>query len=261
MDDSSPSKPENEHDPPAKDPTLADLIKALRDTERSDDKQTKSQTKSARWSSIATVVIAFFTFVTIGVGVAQWWVLSGTLSEMRAEQRPWVYSVGTALGDPVSIDSNGFRISLLIDVKNVGHLPAMKVFPILSATPMMPTHILTELPGVERKICNQATGVLGATIFPGEKKRFPVATYINHQDFDLWAKKHPALAKRFILPYVIVCISYVDPSGNRHSTPYYFSVMAKKDGRICCALPIDPDDLAKSNVALVEEPDGGMPAD
>jgi hypothetical protein len=61
--------------------------------EESPTERAGRRTANAAWfTGILTVAIA-------GVGFAQWWVLSGTLDEMRAEQRPAIW-IGDNWGKP-----------------------------------------------------------------------------------------------------------------------------------------------------------------
>jgi hypothetical protein len=77
----------------------------------------------------ATWWIAAATFIAAGVGFAQWWILSGTLDEMRDEQRPWVYA-DVSIGGPIFRNqSGGFTIPLTFIFHNTGHLPALYVSP------------------------------------------------------------------------------------------------------------------------------------
>jgi hypothetical protein len=46
-----------------------------------------SQDRAARLTAHATIAIAAFTAVAAGVGLAQWWILSGQLEQMREDSR------------------------------------------------------------------------------------------------------------------------------------------------------------------------------
>jgi hypothetical protein len=78
----------------------------------------------ARRTAHATIAIAAFTAVSGGIGFAQWWVLSGTLDEMRAEQRPWVFSdIGEPFG-PLYRKENTIYLNLVnIKEENSGGTP------------------------------------------------------------------------------------------------------------------------------------------
>lgn len=79
----------------------------------------RAQTRAANWTAGATVAIALFAAATFGVGIAQWWVLNGTLNEMRAEQRPWI---GAPISVVAEISPDGTYL-LFIEMENTGRVP------------------------------------------------------------------------------------------------------------------------------------------
>jgi hypothetical protein len=70
----------------------------------------------------ATWAIVFLTLGLIGVGVSQWWVLSGQqgvmqrqLDEMRDEQRPWIRFTNAnsmIINSPFDFDESGGHINI-----------------------------------------------------------------------------------------------------------------------------------------------------
>src|SRR5665213_2222920 len=91
-------------------------------TTRGDDptiKYVRSTTRATWWIFAATAVAA-------AVGIAQWCILSGTLSQMREDQRPWVSVKGIAFreGD-TKLDPKAPKFPLAFSLKNIGHLPAI----------------------------------------------------------------------------------------------------------------------------------------
>jgi hypothetical protein len=79
--------------------------------------------RAERRTANATWFIGILTLVIAAVGAAQWYVLTGTLDEMRAEQRPWLKAVPRIVG-PLSVKAGLLSMNIAIDVKNGGHLPA-----------------------------------------------------------------------------------------------------------------------------------------
>ena len=126
MNDNTSADPDQEKVAPSEQEALARLTDTLANTKPTDSEQSRAQTHAANWTAGATVAIAFFTFVTIGVGIAQWRILSGTLAEMRDEQRPWLQVVVKLTG-PLVNDGGTVKTNAGIEIKNIGHRPAMEV--------------------------------------------------------------------------------------------------------------------------------------
>jgi hypothetical protein len=83
------------------------------------DRSEDPSVKFIRSTTKATWFIFAATAVAAGVGIAQWFILSGTLDEMRADQRPWVGLSG--------ITTNPTDSSAIVAIKNGGKSPALNV--------------------------------------------------------------------------------------------------------------------------------------
>lgn len=118
---------------------IANLVKALADSQRAKRDFQSAENRAANWTARATVVIAVFTAVAAGVGIAQWCIQRGTLDEMQSERlvmqgqltqmqndrRPWV-SVDVKI-DSVTWGKDGAQIVIVYQLKNTGRSPAMHV--------------------------------------------------------------------------------------------------------------------------------------
>jgi hypothetical protein len=100
---------------------VANFVKAYANSQSAKQKKERAENRAANWATGATVFIAIFTFVTVGVSIAQWWILSGTLSEMRDEQRPWI-------GAPISVNGDineDSKLKINIIFENIGKTPTI----------------------------------------------------------------------------------------------------------------------------------------
>src|SRR5208283_1394810 len=90
--------------------------------------QESAQDLASRRTADATIWIALFTLASVGVGLFQWAVLSGTLAEMRNEQRPWVYADLAVGGQVYQNQSGGLTFPIKFTFHNTGHLPGSSLF-------------------------------------------------------------------------------------------------------------------------------------
>jgi len=105
------------------------------------EKESSSE-RAERRAANATVLIGLFTIVIAIVGIAQWCILSGTLTEMREEQRAWIAPLGIWHNrqKPFVI---GDAISYVLEFKNVGKSPASNLkWHIENDFFFIPNHIL-----------------------------------------------------------------------------------------------------------------------
>jgi hypothetical protein len=100
------------------------------------------------------------------------------------------------------------------------------------------------------------------SVFPGVTTPTPMgwATYIPNEDIVKTTTKLPDNVK-VIGPIIVACVVYKDPSGADHHTPYLLDLVAVKNGRACCAVPTDPDELANSQIIIRQAVESGMPPD
>lgn len=78
----------------------------------------------------ATIVIAVFTGAAACVGIAQWYVLSGTLYEMRIEHRAWVGPVDAVVKLPLVVNHG---VVIKVAFRNMGETPAVNLFKFFKA--------------------------------------------------------------------------------------------------------------------------------
>ena len=121
MGDSDPPEYEKQAVPQSERAALANHI--LADQDSAETKLSRAQIRASGWTAGATVASAVFTLATIGVGLAQWTVLSHTVEEMRDEQRAWLSATPKIVG-PLVTKSGILEMEVAVTVKNIGRLPA-----------------------------------------------------------------------------------------------------------------------------------------
>lgn len=188
------------------------------------------------------------------------WIFQGQLNEARDEQRPWLFAQSIGLADPVTHDANGIRVSLAFVVTNSGHLPGSYVTVGLHAFPF-PLGNLKEYASVERQVCDRTIDFLGISVFPNyTTPPWTWITYVENADIAKYAASNPNLAK-MIMPTIIACVIYRDPAGKDHHTPYVLNLAVIRDGHACCAVPVDPDELSRSQIIARQIIEMGIPPD
>src|ERR1017187_1808446 len=175
--------------------------------------------------------------------VAIWgiWVARGTLKIIERQtkttednveafvhsQRPWI-SVRTALASPLTYDENGAQITLKIEVKNVGQMPAMGVF-------IFPAIYIDSVPGklsppAERaRMCEQMRKIrqIGQAIFPGEPAVYHMAISAPVSDVEAGCAtifKDKAAEARMFGAKIIVVVGYgtaLDKDASYHTAAIY----------------------------------------
>ena len=191
-------------------------------------------------------LMVVFTAVIAGVGVVgaviangQLGAMRGQLDEMRDEQRPFVFIKSIAISN-VRIEAKALFATFDYTLVNSGHLPAIAAIGQIEANPFLPG-LLSKYADLEKRACMNMPG-LGETILPGED---PVSFSANA----LLAYVQDAKSAG-VLPLVAACVSYKDPAGRYHHTPYFYDVMVARNGSPCCMVPIDPIALSKSVVTI-----------
>lgn len=127
--------------------------------------------------AVATVLILLVNGAYTYYARKQWYVMSGQLAEMRAEQRPWVYANIGVGGKIFRNISGGYTIPVAFILHNTGRAPAQLVSLVFAANTMPYLHRAGKLMVLsdERRVCAKgeknfhATNKTGATVFPGEK--------------------------------------------------------------------------------------------
>jgi hypothetical protein len=173
---------------------------------------------------------------------------------MRDEQRPWIYAAGIKLADRLSVDTNGIRISLLLRVTNVGHLPATQTNIALSTLPAIPSHREKTFTDVARDTCYGNSFGSSFAVFPGDSPEQEITTYLSSNQI-VEFQNGQGMHTGYVHPYVIACVRYGDPSGLPHHTPYLLWILETEGGRACCAIPIDATKLANTNAVAIQTTD------
>lgn len=181
-------------------------------------KKQNSQDRAARITALATVYIALFTLVTVGVSVLAYFVLAGQLNEMKvaregsdkssaeqmsvmqaqtkamqaqveisrqallASDRPWLQVAGFKV-KRLQIDERYVFIGADLKLRNVGHSPALDIhiIPVL-----MPSLSTTEEASKIIQICNEAKArtfnFYNSVVFPGEDRTYVSNETSSHLD-------------------------------------------------------------------------------
>jgi hypothetical protein len=191
------------------------------------------------------------------------------LSEMRAEQRPWVYADITP-GEQIFWDqSGGLTFSVRFTWHNTGHLPASYVWPDMEG-------FLSGEEGKvgsqlfrprQKKVCERkleqptAADQLGTTVFPGQTVDARVSFGISKAKIDAvrnLAIKTAGTDEFFMAPWGIGCIRYHSPDGGSHQTGFAFAVdriETGKDGVF--DLPKDPTVVPMAQLVIRPWIEGG----
>jgi len=140
---------------------------------------------------ISDLVTIWLTWCLVVVGAFQAWWLFGTLaatqkaaSAAHNDQRPWIEMIIM----PISLtrDKKGVKLSLEIQVENVGHTPATAVFPyseLLLSVVGEKGNSQEDANKAFRKNFELATKMkFGNPLFPGRKKTFPISHRIEEKD-------------------------------------------------------------------------------
>lgn len=156
------------------------LVEAFLQAKRASREERKAEANAANRTANATVWIAAFTFVSIAVGIAQWRILSGTLDEMQAEQRPWIkVEIEPQTSFPGGVKDKQGKIQYFgaipinIYVSNVGHTPAFNIQPLILGYVDGPGH--ADAQAEQKRRCDQVAKTpldnptRGTILFPDEK--------------------------------------------------------------------------------------------
>jgi len=196
------------------------------------------------------------TDVTIAALQEQAKVMRGQLDELRVEQRPWLYASEIKIGGSLYYTINGIMIPFDFRFKNAGHLPALLAYPETDAFIRNPHVVETNVPEIVRDICNNHAITASFAIFPGDEYRMSRTTLLSvFKINEFWKSEMPnGGALKSIKPYVILCITYRDPGGGLHHTPYFISLTSIENGRETNDIPIDTEKLRVTSVFAVPEP-------
>lgn len=242
------------------------LVDTYAEAQRAKYDQEKASYRAANWTAGATVAIAAFTAATIGVGIAQWHILSGTLNEMKAEQRPWIYADLSPGGKIFRNQSGGLTFPIGFTFHNDGHLPAFYVFPDIEAYLSGEDGKVGSTTARERQrircdrpLSKQST--IGITVFPSQKTGFGASVGITAEEIESAGKAYRAATGRnaeFIFPWVTGCIRYRSLDRIEHQTGIAFTIDNWKPGTFpVLALPVDPTIIDPGQIHISPWVEGG----
>ena len=168
----------------------------------------------------------------------------GQWNELREEQRPWVSAKIVSLSSPLTIKDGKLLLGVKYLVKNVGKLPAIRVF--FSST-LVPLHNSNEIPVLVHKYCNEiitrmedSGTAAGITLFPDETSDSPftmdealVADFVPEND-----------GLTSVLVPVCTPYKYQSEEGEFHYTPGAY-LLVQRTGEALRG--IDLRDLSKNS--------------
>lgn len=239
---------------------LSARIDAMTDQIRSYQYQDHAHDEGRQFRERLTIWILFVTFIAavVAAGFAGWAALTfqNQLEEARDEQRPWVYATSVGVYGPITHDTEGLHVSLIFTIKNIGKLPALRVFPGF----WMSLH--GESPADVAATCKIAEEWGPSyTVFPNDS----VTTSIKRVTPQVEIDKAESDARKWgytIFPTVLACIAYRIPSENRRlrHTPYSFSLEMTDQNAAsgCCNVPLNLPVLPPGAVTLTPDPIGRL---
>jgi hypothetical protein len=117
---------------------------------------------------------------------------------------------------------------------------------------------------VEKTVCTDKIQFSNTTVYPGPNSATLLRVfYLEEAKVKEWTKMISAIPGAYVaIPmFMISCISYDDDFGVVHHTPYVLMFSQVRNGQPCCAIPVDADELANSDVVIRDFGFGGMPPD
>lgn len=198
--------------------------------------------------TIATIVMAVATVATALVSSMQWEALRDQLSLIEADQRPWVSSNVTIIGNLVP-SATGLRMTVHFTMKNSGKSPAHEAF--VGAA----TSLTGWGPNQSAKICKEAAkSMLKHTVFPGETVVQPIEIAVPEAELSRFRSK-PDNAAAAVLPALGACVAYKDSLSKKfHHTPssFYISLVGSDASPLPKMLENQP--ISTSTLQLVSVP-------
>lgn len=216
------------------DPSLV-IDTRLSEIERQQREDKAEQRKHARSQRVTNWLLTVFTgllfFTSVGSDVlllrqtsitkesadAAKRVAETSAKELELTQRPWV-KVQATISGPLTFDSNGVSVSLLVAISNIGRTPAMGLW-------VYPKLILGQPkadPVRDRaSLCEDAaslSSIIGYTLYPNDKPFEQGWTFSASKTEIAEALKNIP----FLVPIALVCVGY-HPYFNE-KTPYFTGV-------------------------------------
>jgi hypothetical protein len=173
-------------------------IRQTENQNRSDDAEERRhrnniavEKRATRWAAAisgATLLVLVATFCVYSrqatIMATQASIMNGQLSEMRAEQRPWLSENIPIVTDVLVNPNTGAGFGLRFRAHNVGHLTALSARLALEIYPKSANEIVDK----QRAICSgdalTQNESLGTSIFPDESHEFKIAVGVLKSDWD-----------------------------------------------------------------------------
>ncbi|HWZ43518.1 MAG TPA: hypothetical protein VNW97_08565 [Candidatus Saccharimonadales bacterium] len=131
--------------------------------------------------------------------------------QLEMAERPWVL-VNIEIDTPLIFDSSGAHAGLVATFKNIGHSPAIRIWPDAEILPIEPIDMAKERERFcrEREIPQSTNPSIGETLLPGGDTKQQWAMNISRKDIGPEQKvgQDSKTANGSIMPVVIVCVPY-----------------------------------------------------
>ena len=128
--------------------------------------------------------------------------------QLEMTERPWV-SVTMTINSPFVFDVNGAHVGLKVSIKNIGHSPAVRIWPDAEMV-IMPPRQTNELAAERNRFCSQTKipqeklPQIGDTLFPGEDDEQDWELHMKRVDIERASNRDGG----FIMPVIIACVPY-----------------------------------------------------
>ena len=155
--------------------------------------------------------------------------MQNQLTEMKSEQRPWIYAEVGIGGKFYQTQSGDIGVPLIFKIHNTGHLPALFVEANIEGTISGEDGNLGSnlAKATQRKNCidntSRAKNNYGVGVFPNQEPTIAVVVSFKKSAIDavtsLKKMRFPDKASsEMISPWAAGCISYESPDGSVHQT-------------------------------------------
>jgi hypothetical protein len=200
--------------------------------------------------------VAIFTLALVIVAFLQTCTLTQQLTEMRAEQRPWI-TIAIAPGSNLTHADNGApKLIIATMMKNIGHLPAQHV---AVASVVVPWADISHLAAERDSVCNflkdrkLTSANEGFVLFPNDVKQPPMYRQMSDENYAKWKSSGQ--------PFVIAgCLDYVFLTDGSHHHVGFLIEIDKKGPADHPIQIIGPADNVSQGDLLFEE-NSGLPWD
>lgn len=128
--------------------------------------------------------------------------------QLEMTERPWI-SVKMTISSPFVFDVNGAHVGLKVAIKNIGHSPAVRIWPDAELV-IMPPNQTNELTTERNRFCAQTKvpqeklPQIGDTLFPDEPDEQEWELHMKRVDIERASNREGG----FIMPVIIACVPY-----------------------------------------------------